>query len=232
MTFGEDKCAYQPVENRKLIKNTEHLEMNNLFIKPIKDGDTYKYSGINENISYVGTVNKERVIKEYYTRVKKIWKSELSSFNKVIAHNTFAIPVLTTTVGVIDWTIKEIKEIDMRTRKHLTMTRNFHPNGDVDKLYLPRSQGGRGIKMIARMFESRIITVVQYLTIKSNYSNVMKFVCEQEQQNIRLQHKLLESYIIQHYETSTLKHLSKQFMKADLTAQKERYISKVMHGYS
>ena len=231
MTFGGDKCAYQQVENGKLIKNTEHLEMN-LFIKPIKDGDTYKYLRINENISYVGIVNKERVTKEYYTTVKKTWKSELSSFNKVIAHNTFAITVLTTTVVVIDWTIKEIKEIDIRTRKHLTMTRNFHPNGDVDKLYLPRSKGGRGIKMIARMFESRITTFGQYLAIKSDYSNVMKFVCEQEQQNIiQLQHKLLQSYNMQHDETSTLKHLSKQFMKADLPAQKERYTSKVVHGY-
>ena len=112
------------------------------------------------------------------------------------------------------------------------MTGNFHPNGDVEKLYLPRSQGGRGIKMIARMFESRIITIGQYLTIKSNYSNVMKFVCEQEQQNIiRLQHKLLESYNIQPDETLTPKHLRKQFMKADLTAQRERYTLKVMHGY-
>ena len=49
----------------------------------------------------------------------------------------------------------------------------------------------------------------------------MKFVCEAEQQKIiRLQHD----------ETSTPKHLSKQFMKADLTAQKERYKSKVMNG--
>ena len=221
MTFGEDKCAYQQVENGKLIKSAEPLEMNNLFIKPIKDDDTYKYLGIYENVSCVGTVNIERVTKEHYTGVKKIWKSELSSFNKVIAHNTFAIPVLTTTVEVIDWTIKEIKEIDIRTRRHLTLNGNFHQNGNVDKLYIPRSQGGRGIKMIARMFESRITTIGQYLTIKSNYSNVMKFVCEQEQQNIiqlRLQHKPLESCNIQHDVTSTPKHLSKQFMKADLTA--------------
>ena len=51
--------------------------MSNLFIKLIKDSDTYKYLGIDESISYAGAVNKERVTKEYYTRVKKIWKSEL-----------------------------------------------------------------------------------------------------------------------------------------------------------
>ena len=59
----------------------------------------------------------------------------------------------------------------------------------------------------------------------------MNFICEQEQQNIWLQHKLLESYNIQYDETSTQKHPSKQFMKADLTAQRERYMSKVMRGY-
>ena len=40
MTFGEEKFAYQQVENGKLIKNTENLKMNNLTIKLIKYGDT------------------------------------------------------------------------------------------------------------------------------------------------------------------------------------------------
>ena len=179
----------------KLIENTEDLNINNLNIKPIKDSDIYKYLGIDENISYVGTVNKERVMTEYLTRAKKIWQSELSSFNKVIANNTFAIPVLTNTVGIIDWTIEEIKEIDIRTRKQLMTTGNFHPNRDVDKLYLTRSQGDRGLKMVARVFENRVVAVGQYLMINSSRSNIIKFVYEQEQQNIiQIQQKLLECY--------------------------------------
>ena len=67
-------------------------------------------------------MNKEKVMKEYLNRVKKIWQSEHSSFNKVIAHNTFVIPVFTNTVRIIDWTIEEIKEIDAGTRKQLTTT--------------------------------------------------------------------------------------------------------------
>ena len=76
--------------------------MSKLNIKPIKDSDTYKYLGTDQNVSYVGTVNKESVMKLYLTRVKKTWQLELLPFNKVIAHNTFAIPVLKTTVGMID----------------------------------------------------------------------------------------------------------------------------------
>ena len=193
MTLGEVKCRYQQVENGKLIKNTEDLKMSNLNIKPIKDCDPYKYLGTDKNISYLGTLNKERVMKEYLRRVKKNWQSELSFFKKVIAHNTFTISVLATTVKKIDWTIEEIKKIDVRTRKKLTTTRNFHSNGDVDKLCLLRSQGSPGLKMVTRMFESRVIAVAQYLKISSNRRNIIKFVYEQEQKNIiRIQQKLLE----------------------------------------
>ena len=42
------------------------------------------------------------------------------------------------------------------------MTGNFHPNGDVDRLYIPSSEGVRGLKSIVRMYESRIVSVVQH----------------------------------------------------------------------
>ena len=121
MTFDEDKCAYQQIEKGKLINNTKELQINDLKIKPILEGDSYKYLGIDENISYVGLVNKTRVTKEYYTRAKRIWNSELSSVNKVIAYNSFAVPVLITTVVILNWTIDEIKEIDIKTRKQLNV---------------------------------------------------------------------------------------------------------------
>ena len=82
--------------------------MNNLNIKPIKDSDTYKYFGIDKSISNVGTLNKEKLMKKSLTMVKKISQSALRSFNKFITHNNFAIPVLTITVGILNWTIEEI----------------------------------------------------------------------------------------------------------------------------
>ena len=83
----------------------------------------------------------------------------MSSFNKIIARNTFAVPVFITSVGIVDWTINEIREIDCKTRKQLAMTGKFHPNGDADRLYKPRSEGGRGLESIVRMYESRIVSV-------------------------------------------------------------------------
>ena len=76
--------------------------------------------------------------------------------NKVIAHNIFAGPVFITLVGIVDWIINEIKETNCKRRKKLAMSSNFHPNGDVDRLYIPRFEGGRGLKSIVQMHEGRI----------------------------------------------------------------------------
>ena len=159
--FGQDKCAYIKIEKGK--NTTTPIEINGLTIKPIEEGESYRYLGQDENIAYEGTINKEKVSKEYLSRVKKIWSSELSAFNKTIAHNAFATPVTTPTIVILDWTIQEIKDIDIRTRKILSVTGNFHPNSDVDRLYIGRNTGGRDLRSCQRVFESRIIALKQHL---------------------------------------------------------------------
>ena len=49
-----------------------------------------------------GPLNKERVTKEYNKRVRKIWSSELYGNNKVTAHNTLAVPVITPIIGILE----------------------------------------------------------------------------------------------------------------------------------
>ena len=103
MQFGEDKdkCAYLQMEKGKVRRNLKPISINGLTIKPIEEGRNYKYLGIDENIPYNGPINKERVTKEH---IRKIWNSQLSNFNKAVAHNSFAVPTLTSAMGVLDWT--------------------------------------------------------------------------------------------------------------------------------
>ena len=114
------------------------------------------------------------LVKLIYLPIYLLMDMVLSLFNTVIiAHNTFAIPVFITSVSIVDWTINEVKEIDCTTRKQLVMTGNFHANGDVDRLYIPRSEGGRRLNSIVRMWESRIVSVVQHLELsKSDSTNL------------------------------------------------------------
>ena len=142
--------------------------MNGLTIKPIEEGDNYKYLGIDENTSYNGPINKGRVTKKYINRIRKIWSSQLSD----LAHNAFAVPTLTSIVGILDWTSKDIDQIDIKTRKTLAMPGSFYHNSDADRLYFCRKDGGRGIRAIRTMYESRIISIGQHLrNIKDNSDN-------------------------------------------------------------
>ena len=97
MDFGTDKCVYLKIEKGTIVRDPDPLAMNNPAIKSVKEGNTYKYLGVDENISYHGP----RVSKGYFIQTKKIWSSELSAYNKVIAHNAFTVPVLIPTMAII-----------------------------------------------------------------------------------------------------------------------------------
>ena len=57
MTFGQDKCAYIKIEKGKNTTTTP-IETNGLTIKPIQEGESFRYLGQDENIAYEETINK------------------------------------------------------------------------------------------------------------------------------------------------------------------------------
>ena len=233
MTFGESKCAYQIIERGKLQSPTENIVMNGVTIRPLDEGECYKYLGQDENISLDGPINKEKVTKEYIHRVKKIWSSELSGYNKFIAHNAFAVPVITPTFAILKWTLAEIDNIDVKTRKMLNITNNFHRNSDIDQLYLPRNKGGRGLCRIRTTFESRHISVANHLIANRNQNPYLEKVKQHENNTlIRYANELLNSVNVtdDHYTTSPSQ-LAKKYREQVYEEHKQKYLSKVTHGY-
>ena len=87
---------------------------------------------------------KEKIRKECYRRVRAILKTELNSANRTEAINTLAIPVVTYSFNIINWTISDTKNIDVKIRKLMTCNRMHHPKADVDRLHIPRKEGGGG----------------------------------------------------------------------------------------
>ena len=157
---------------------------NDVTIKELKEGELYKYLGLDENIQYDGSINKGKILKEYFRRVKAIWSSKLNSRNKTIAHNTFALPILVPTAGILEWTLQEIEEVDKKTRKLLCMSGNFHRNSDVDRLYVKRKDGGRGLKSFEDSFINRIIGLARHLerdrTKKTTYYKMFMIMNRKE----------------------------------------------------
>ena len=118
MKFGEDKCAFIHI-GQGITKKSSPLNINHLTIQSVADGDSYKYLGTDENITYNSPLNKEKVSKEYLNRAQLMWSSELSDMVKVIAYNSFAALIITPTIGIISWTIDKIEQISINTRRLL-----------------------------------------------------------------------------------------------------------------
>ena len=81
-------------------------------------------------------VIKGKIATGYTKRVKKLCKSKL---------NTWAVSVVRFSAGILDWTIEEPQNLDHKTRKIMNINRYLHNRSNVERLYIPRKQGGQGL---------------------------------------------------------------------------------------
>ena len=79
MQFGVAKCAFQLIDRGRREASNTPLIVNNLTLQEIEKGHHYKYLGIDESVGINGNLNKTKAIKEYKTRIRRIWSSELCS---------------------------------------------------------------------------------------------------------------------------------------------------------
>ena len=64
MTFGLAKCAYIYIERGKRKSLGKKIDINEIEISELEEGDMYKYLGIDEDIGFDRPLNKERKNKE------------------------------------------------------------------------------------------------------------------------------------------------------------------------
>ena len=66
-------------------------------------------------------------------------------------------------MGLIKWPTSLLKAIDRQTRKLLVFYRAHHPRADVDRIYLPRKIGGRGLRSIEDAVMEELCNISAYL---------------------------------------------------------------------
>ena len=232
MELGTDKCAYINIERGKITTLGEKFTINDVELNELVAGEKYKYLGQDEDISYDNTINKERVTREYFKRVRKIWSSELFSQNKTIAHNIFAIPIITPTIGILEWTKDELEQIDIKTRKILTSTGSFHINSDVDRLYAPRNKEGRGLNSLVDLFISRIVSVSHHLKETALVNPYIKLVVEHESDMVlRVAEQLKTTFNITTNGRNSPKEVSKNIKDEIKKRHVTTWNNKPQHGY-
>ena len=119
--------------------------------------------GVSEGDGVQHSQMKEKIRKEYCRRIRMVLKSVLNSTNKLEAINTLAVPLVTYTFNIKNWTLQELAKLDTKTRKFLTMYKMHHPKSDVDRLFLPRTEGGRGLIQLELSYKSTTISLDKYL---------------------------------------------------------------------
>ena len=118
---------------------------NKTTVKGLKEGDIYKYLGVIQADETKHHETKEKVKTEYYSRVRKILETKLYGGNIITGINTSEISLLRYSSAFLDWTGAELEQMDMRTRKLITMDQALNPKSDAARIYLSRKEGGRAL---------------------------------------------------------------------------------------
>ena len=193
LSLGMDKCAILAVERGK-VKPTEDIVLSeDQIIEALEDNKLYTYLGMAKREDCVDSLIKETVKKEFIQRTKTVWKSLLSAKNKVRAYNSVCVGLLTYCFGLIKWTKSELENLDKDVRKIMTMNEGFSKHSDVDRLFLQRKNGGRGLVCIKDFYDRMCVSTVGYImksttvqgkTIKDHYMHKSEGTLLQTSENI------------------------------------------------
>ncbi|CAH2226971.1 jg17912 [Pararge aegeria aegeria] len=158
------------------IKSGDYILNENDTISSMETTDLYKYLGYKQLKGIDNTAVKQTLNTEYRRRINAICKTQLSGKHLIKALNTFAIPILTYSFGVIKWSKTDIEQIERITRTTLTKHNNHHPKSAVERLTIKRQNGGRGLIDIHHLWQKQISRLRTFFHSKSRTSDIHKAI--------------------------------------------------------
>ena len=135
MGFGMKKCGILTMKRGKVVR-CEGIKLPKCEVMKEVEKEGYAYLGIVELHKIKGNEMKEKTIKEYKRRLRLVLKSKLNVKNKITAVNAWAVGVFRYGVGILQWKESELKDVDRKSRKTMTMYGALHPKSDADRLYI------------------------------------------------------------------------------------------------
>ena len=133
MEFGIEKCAFLVIKSGKRHR-TDGMELSNQDkIRTLAENETYEYLGILESDTIKQVQRKDKIQKEYLRRTRKLLETKLSGRNLIKGINTCAVPLVRYFRPFLKWIRDELKQMDQRTRKLMTMHKPLYPRDDVDR---------------------------------------------------------------------------------------------------
>ena len=154
MEFGIEKCALLVMKSGKR-HLTDGIELpNQAKIRTLAENETYTIKQVEM---------KNKIQKEYLRRTRKLLKTKLNSRYLIKGINTWAVSLVRYSGPFLKWTRDELRQMDQRTRILMTMHKALHPRDDVDRLYVPRKEGGRELASIEDSVDASIQLLEEYI---------------------------------------------------------------------
>ena len=122
MQFGIDKCNTITIIKGKVSPSENFTLSNGEVLRSLEPRQQYKYLGFNERQA---TDKEAKSLKkrEYFSRIKIILKSELSSKHTINLIDMYAVPALSYGFPVLDWTVTVLETVD---REIITILQTYH----------------------------------------------------------------------------------------------------------
>ena len=225
MRFGIEKCATLLMKRGRKISG-EGIELPDGQVMRDLGEQGYKYLGVLEASNIKMEEMKAKTSKEYIRRVKLLLNSKLSGGKVIKGINTWAVAVLRYSAGILNWSKEEIQSLDRKTRKVMTMNRALHPRANVARLYLPRGEGGRGMKSVEDAVRMEECALSDYVQQDKGYN---RFLSEFQKNTTK------DQYVREAKESKQSewqeKALHGQYVKLIETTRKEQTYKWLRNGY-
>lgn len=170
MTFGHDKCKTCCIIKGKVQEDEGYELEEDENIESLEKEENYKYLGLYQNPLILQKDRKEEIKTKFKRRTEDILKTQLNGKNTATAINTFAIPVLSYSFGVIHWTDTDLNNINILIRATTTKHRKHHRTSAIERFHLPRKKGGRGVIDIKNLHNRQIENLRKFFYQKAHQS--------------------------------------------------------------
>jgi hypothetical protein len=207
-------------------KSASNIDSPTTFGEVVCDRQGYKYLGILENsCNIIKEDNKLILQKRATSRIKSLCETHLNARNLFAAINEFALSTFNYYIGIIPFEPEEMREMDMQVRRILYDHKISRHASNVDRLYLSRTELGRGLQNLEEKAEHMLLKL--HHNLDGNYQS--KEIIDIEKQSAT-QLGLIAPFLRSKYGFKDNQITSKQLKAKQLEYRMERINHKELHS--
>lgn len=156
MTMGLRKCAVAHMRWGRCQGDEDLVLPEDRKVSCLDSEESYKYLGIMQLFEPKLRKVKKQLTEEYLRQLNVIWSTELSTRHKVNATNTWAVALFRYSFPSVRWYRRALMILDKDTRSVLRSFQSQHWNAALERVYLPRCEGGRGLHQLFHVWEREV----------------------------------------------------------------------------